>query len=116
MIPSTFPVPVVLAGASGGPVCRGTPSNPVVGCDADVVAPADVPVPPALDVPVPAELEVPVLAGPVAELELGFDEPQAARARAQTIAVTAAVSGRIGSAKVAGYEPGSVGSVYAHVR
>jgi hypothetical protein len=81
-MPCTLAVPVVLAGATAGPVCSGTPSNPTFGCDAlDVeVAPE---VPAALEVLVAAALDVPV---PALELELEL-EPQAARVSAHNSAV-----------------------------
>jgi hypothetical protein len=96
-MPCTLPVPVVLAGASSGPVCNGTPSKPIAGCDALDVVPVlpDVLVLPDAAVPVPVDPAEP-------ELELEFDEPHAARARAQASAVAVGIRRRIGSAKVAG--------------
>src|ERR1700744_3121081 len=113
-MPSTLPVPVVLAGASCGPVCSGTPSKPIAGSDALELAPV---VPALPDVPVFAEVPVPVPVEPAEpEAELELDEPpQAARARAHRSAA-AGIKRRIGSAKVAGYGMGGVGSVCRDVR
>jgi hypothetical protein len=109
VMPFTLPVPVVLAGATGGPVCSGTPSNPTVGCDALDV---EVAVPAALEVPVLAALVVPVLAP---ELELEFEEPHAARLSAHNSAVAKGITGRMRSAKVAGCAAPGVGSVCGDV-
>jgi hypothetical protein len=78
-IPSTVPVPVVLAGASCGPTSSGTPSKPI--CPGEPLAAAVV----VLEAPVlfAPELALALAEAELVELALELDElPQPARARA----------------------------------